>query len=95
VHYTVRIGHLSFRASDPDIALNDLSGTVSQRDDDLYLDEIAIRTAESSLRVDGRIVNYLAEPVVELSASSDKLDVAEIGASFQPRRAFSSSRRSS
>ncbi len=79
VHYTVRIGHLSFRASDPDIALNDLSGTVSQRDDDLYLDEIAIRTAESSLRVDGRIVNYLAEPVVELSASSDKLDVAEIG----------------
>lgn len=79
VRYTVRIGHVSFRASDPDIALNDLSGTVSQRDDDLYLDNIAIRTAESSLRVDGRIVDYLEEPVVELTASSDKLDVAEIG----------------
>ncbi|MBP7570552.1 MAG: translocation/assembly module TamB domain-containing protein [Acidobacteria bacterium] len=82
VHYTARIGHLSFRASEPDIALNDLSGTVSQRDDDLYLDDIAIRTAESSLRVDGRIVNYLEEPVVELSASSDKLDVAEMGRVF-------------
>ena len=82
VHYTVRIGHVSFRASNPDIALNDLSGTVSQRDDDLYLDDIAIRTARSSVRVDGRIVDYLAEPVVELTASSDKLDVAEIGRAY-------------
>ena len=78
VHYTVRIGHVSFRASNPDIALNDLSGTISQRDDNLYLENIAIRTAESSVRLDGRVVDYLAEPVVEITASSDKLDVAEI-----------------
>ena len=82
VHYTLRIGHVSFRTHDPALALNDLSGTVSQRDDNLYLDGVALRTAESSLRVDGRIVNYLADPVVELTASSDKLDVGEMGRVF-------------
>ena len=78
VRYTVRIGHLSFRGEQPGIELNALSGRVSQRDDDLYLDGVAVRTAESSLKVDGRIVNYLSEPSVEIQASSDKLVIPEI-----------------
>lgn len=46
VHYTVRIGHLSFRGERPQFELNSLSGEVSQRDDDLFLDDVAVRTGE-------------------------------------------------
>ncbi|RPJ76557.1 MAG: hypothetical protein EHM24_02005, partial [Acidobacteria bacterium] len=78
VHYTVKIGHLSFRGKRPGFDLNSLSGEVAQRDDDLYLDDLSVRTGESSLKLDGRIVNYLSEPTVEIQATSDKLVIPEI-----------------
>ena len=78
VRYTVRIGHLSFRGEQPDFQLNELSGKVSQRDDDLYLENVAVRTEQSSFRVDGRIVNYLSQPTLEIVATSDKLVIPEI-----------------
>jgi len=62
VRFTVDIAHVSFRGSDPELALNSLSGGVSVRDDALYLDKIAVRTAESSLAVDGAIEQYLSRP---------------------------------
>ena len=78
VHYTLEVGHLSFRGQEPQFELNSLSGRISQRDDNLYLDDLAIRTPESSLTLDGRIVNYLSQPVVELQATSDRLVISEI-----------------
>jgi translocation and assembly module TamB len=44
VNYTVRIGHLSFRSPDRDFRLADLSGTVSTKDDAIFLEKLAIRT---------------------------------------------------
>src|SRR5580765_2829666 len=46
VRYTVDIRQLSFRGSDPDIALNTLSGGVSVRNDTVYVDKLALHTAE-------------------------------------------------
>jgi len=78
IHYTVGITHVSFRASDPELELNALSGTVSVKDDTVFLNTIALRTAETSLSVDGAIENYLKAPVVRLQIGSDKVSLPEI-----------------
>ena len=78
VHYTIDIAHLSLRGRDPDVELNDLSGKVSERDNNLYLDNVAIRTAGSSLKVQGEITRYAAKPELKIQASSDKIDIPEI-----------------
>ena len=79
VHYSVEISRISFRGSEPSIALNSLSGHVSVRDDTIFLENVAIRTQESELRVEGSIEQYLVKPVFKLEASSDKLSLPEIG----------------
>ena len=92
VHYSVEISRVTFRASEPSIALNELSGHVSVRDDTIFVEGLAVRTAESALRVEGSIEQYLQKPVFKLEASSDKLSLPEIarvvpalaGVSLQP-----------
>jgi autotransporter translocation and assembly factor TamB len=86
VHYTIDIGHLSLRGRDPDIELNDLSGRIAERDGNLFLDTIAIRTAESSLKVDGDVSRFATKPVLSLEASSDKFDIPEIARLFPALR---------
>src|SRR6266508_1596113 len=49
VHYSIEITHVSFRGSDPAIALNALSGAVSVKEDTVYVENLALRTAETSL----------------------------------------------
>src|SRR6185436_12460768 len=44
VRMTIRLAHVSFRASRPDLALNSLSGQISVREDDVYLEKLAMRT---------------------------------------------------
>jgi hypothetical protein len=53
VHYSIEITHVSFRGSDPAVALNALSGGVAVRSDTLFVDKLAIRLEETSLSVDG------------------------------------------
>jgi autotransporter translocation and assembly factor TamB len=78
VHYTVDIAHLSLRGREPDLVLNDLSGRISARDSNLFLERVAVRTAESSLRLDGEVDGYASKPVLKLEASSDKLAIPEV-----------------
>jgi autotransporter translocation and assembly factor TamB len=78
VRYSIDITHLSFRASEPAIALNALSGGVSVKDDAVYFDKLAIRTAETSLAIEGAVQQYLTHPVMNLHVSSDKLSVPEL-----------------
>jgi autotransporter translocation and assembly factor TamB len=79
VRMTVRLGHMSFRASQPELALNSLSGQVSVRDDDVYIDKLAVRTPESSVQVDGAIRDYLKTPQFNLTLTTDKFTVREFG----------------
>src|SRR5262245_19198933 len=78
VHYSIEITQVSFRGSDPAIALNAMSGGVAVKNDTVFLDKLALRTAESSLSFDGAVQNYLQTPVFNLQISSDKLSLPEI-----------------
>lgn len=80
VHYTVGINHLSLRAVDPSVALNKVTGTVSVRDDNLYLDNVSINTAESAIEVDGYIEQYLGQPSLNLKVTSEKISLPEFAA---------------
>jgi autotransporter translocation and assembly factor TamB len=78
VRYSIEITHVSFRGSEPALALNALSGGISAKDDTLFVDKLALRTSETSLSFDGAIQNYLTRPVFNLQIGSDKLSVPEI-----------------
>ena len=92
VHYSVEITKVSFRGARPAIALNELSGHLSVREDTVYVEELAVRTDESALRINGTIEQYLTRPVFQLEVSSEKLSLPEIarvvpalaGVSLQP-----------
>jgi autotransporter translocation and assembly factor TamB len=78
VHYTIEISHVSFRGSNPAIGLNSLSGIVSVRDDTVFVENLAVRTEESSIAVDGAVQQYLTAPAFNLRVSSDKLSLPEL-----------------
>ncbi len=78
VRYSVEITHVSFRGSQPAIALNALSGGISVHDDALHVERLALRTAETSLSLNGAVQNYLTTPNLNLQISADRLSVPEI-----------------
>ena len=78
VHYSVEISQVTFRGSEPAIGLNGLSGHVSVRDDTVFIENLALRTEESALRVEGSIEHYLDKPVFKVEASSEKVSLPEI-----------------
>ena len=55
-----------------------LSGGVSVKDDTVFLDKLAMKTAETSITVDGAIQQYLSTPVFNLQATADPLSLPEI-----------------
>src|SRR5882672_6113375 len=78
VRYSIEITQVSFRGSEPAIAVNALSGGVAVREDTVFIEKLALRTAESSLSVDGAVQQYLSTPIFNLQISSDKLSLPEI-----------------
>ena len=75
----VKIGHVSLRAHEPEFGLNDLSGRIVRTANGVTLENVAVRTEESSLQVGGVIRNIeKGNLVVDLKASSDKLALNEI-----------------
>ena len=79
VRYVIEIGHVSFRTSEPRVGLNALSGTITVIEDRVEVDTLALRTEETSLAVDGSVDQYLTTPTLDLSVSSDKFSLPEIG----------------
>jgi hypothetical protein len=76
---TVDVAHVSLRAEEPKFGVNALSGVVRRTTNQVTLDNVSLRTEESSLRVNGTIDNIEGgAPAVNLQASSDKLAVNEI-----------------
>ena len=78
VRYSIEISHVSFRGSEPALAVNALSGGIAVRDDTVFVEKLALRTAESSVSVDGAVQQYLSTPILNLEISSDKLSLPEI-----------------
>jgi autotransporter translocation and assembly factor TamB len=87
---TVEIAHVSLRSSAPSIGVNALSGVIRRRENGLILENISLRTEETSLRVDGTIGNIEeGRRTIDLKASSDKFDVQEIAQIFPALRGYS------
>ncbi|CAN5671551.1 hypothetical protein BH18ACI5_BH18ACI5_21280 [soil metagenome] len=78
VHYSIDLEHLSFRGNRPDLSVGQASGRIGVRDDNIYIEQMSIATAESSLKVDGLIQHYLKTPVMKLTASGTA-SLPEIG----------------
>jgi autotransporter translocation and assembly factor TamB len=78
VRYSIEITHVSFRGAEPAIALNALSGGIAVHDDALHVERLSVRTAESSLSMDGAVQNYLSTPNLNLRISADKVSLPEI-----------------
>jgi translocation and assembly module TamB len=78
VRFSIEFTEVSFRGSEPAIALNALSGGVSVKDDTVFIEKLALRTAESSLSVGGAVQHYLTQPILNLQITSDKLSLPEI-----------------
>ena len=78
VRYSIEISHVSFRGSEPALAVNALSGGIAVRDDTVFVEKLALRTAESSVSVNGAVQQYLSTPILNLEIASDKLSLPEI-----------------
>jgi hypothetical protein len=78
VNFTLVMDHVSFRAESPDLDVNRIEGKVSVKDDDLFVDTLKVRTAESSLDVHGAVEQYSSKPVLKIEAASEGLSLPEI-----------------
>jgi autotransporter translocation and assembly factor TamB len=76
--YSIEITHFSFRGDHPSIALNTFSGGFAVYDETVHLENLAVRTAETSLAVEGTVQNYLTKPYFNLQIASNKLSIPEI-----------------
>ena len=75
----VEIAHVSLRGHKPAIGINDLSGQIVRTENQLHFENVALRTEESALRVNGTVHNIEGgTAVIDVTASSEKLDVEEI-----------------
>ena len=78
VHYTLVVDHLSFRGVEPSLQVGQLAGKIAVRDDNIYVDQLKLNTAESTLTIDGVVEQYLKNPIVKLTTTG-RLSVPEIG----------------
>src|SRR5262245_54547789 len=84
VRYSIDIAHVAVRGASPSIALNALSGGISVHDDAVNVQKLSLRTAESSLSIDGVVQHYLTKPILNLQVSSDTLSIPEIARLVRP-----------
>lgn len=87
VHYSVVIDRASMRTGSPQLALTELTGKLAVRDDNLYVETMAIRTAESSVTIDGVVENYLQTPVLKVTTTGT-VSLPEIGRVFPAARQY-------
>lgn len=78
VHYTVGLDYLRFRATSPELTMEQLSGQWAVRDDNLYIEEMRVKTTNTSLSVDGLIEDYLGTRVMNLAVAGN-VSLPEIG----------------
>lgn len=78
VRYSLTLDHLSFRGSSPSLVMGELAGKIAVRDDNLYIENLEINTADSVMRVDGVIEQYLDRPLIKVTTTGN-VSLAEIG----------------
>ena len=75
----VEVRHVALRGSNPRFGINALSGIVRRHEDSLTIENLSLRTEETSLRAGGSIRDLdSGNPVINIKASSDKFSVSEL-----------------
>jgi autotransporter translocation and assembly factor TamB len=75
---TVEIARIFLRASEPALGINAASGVIRRTANEVTLQNVALSTERSSLRVDGTVKNIEGNrQQLDLTASSDKLTLSE------------------
>ena len=75
----VDLAHVSFRAVEPNIGLNALSGVIRRTPGAVAFENVSVRSEESAFRVNGSVTTSAGEArAVDLNASSDKVAIQEI-----------------
>jgi uncharacterized protein involved in outer membrane biogenesis len=86
---TVDIERVALRAAEPNIGINGMSGVIRRTPNAIAFDNVAIRTEESTLRVNGSVRNIDGgSQVIDVTASSDKLAVNELARLFPRLRGY-------
>ena len=62
----------------PGLSVNQAQGRIAVRDDNLYFEDLVLRTAESDLHASGVVEQYLRQPVLKLTATSEKFSLPEL-----------------
>jgi hypothetical protein len=76
---TVTLARVSLRGTDPSVGIDALSGVIRRTEHQITLEDVALRTEESDLKVSGSIDTADgAPPVLQLQMSSDMLALTEI-----------------
>ena len=78
VHYSIELGNVSFRGASPQVTLQQLSGNLAVRNDNLYVENLAIKTSDSTLSLNGVVERYLQTPVIKLTTTGT-VSLPEIG----------------
>ena len=78
VHYTLTLERFTFQGTSPQLSLETMSGTLSVRDDNLYVQGLRLKTAETALGIDGVIEKYLSAATLNLTTTGN-LSLPEIG----------------
>jgi len=75
----VDIHHVALRGSNPAFGINDLSGIVRRHQDSVTIENLSLRTEETSLRAGGSVRGLdSGNPVINIKASSDKFSIGEL-----------------
>jgi hypothetical protein len=77
VHYSATIDRLSVTAASPDLRVASLTGRIGTRDDDLHLENVRLKTAGSTVAIDGVVGNYLRTPQLNMTVTTPGLSVPE------------------
>lgn len=78
VHYSITLDHVSFRGASPQFDMRELAGKIAVRDDNLYFDTVTVKTAETSVTINGVVEQYLRTPIVKLTTTG-KISLPETG----------------
>src|SRR5215204_1291671 len=88
VHYSLTLEQFQFTATEPQLALQQLSGRIGTREDNLNIEKLAVRTADSSVTIDGTVTSYLKSPSLQLTVTSPLLSLPELSAVLPALRGY-------
>jgi uncharacterized protein involved in outer membrane biogenesis len=78
VHYSLTLDRFSFTSANPNLTVADLTGRLGVRNDDLNVEKLTLRTADSTATIDGVVHNYLGEPNLQVTLSAPRVSLPEL-----------------